>query len=109
MEVRWEVLLIILGAAFVTFLPRVLPLMLLSRVALPEWGIRWLSHVPIAVMAALVGQEVLLHEGKWASLSTNVELLAAIPTFLVAWKTRSLLGTVVFGIVAIMVLRYWFG
>jgi len=107
MEVRWEVLLIILGAALVTFLPRVLPLMLLSRLALPEWGVRWLSHVSIAVMAALVGQEVLLHEGNWVSLSSNVELLAAIPTFLVALKTRSLLGTVVFGIVAIMLLRYW--
>lgn len=109
MEVRWEVLLIILGAALVTFLPRVLPLMVLSRMTLPEWGIRWLGHVPIAVMAALVGQEVLLHDGKWASLSTNVELLAAILTFLVALKTRSLLGTVVSGIVAIMVLRYWLG
>lgn len=100
-------MLIILGAAIVTFLPRVLPLMLLSRIALPEWGVRWLSHVPISVMAALIGQELFLHEGKWAPLSTNVELLAAIPTFLVAIKTRSLLGTVVVGILSIMLLRYW--
>lgn len=100
-------MLIILGAALVTFLPRVLPLMLLSRIALPEWGVRWLSHVPISVMAALVGQELFLREGKWAPLSSNVELLAAIPTFLVAIKTRSLLGTVVAGIVSIMLLRYW--
>ncbi|MDF2681445.1 MAG: branched-chain amino acid transporter [Brevibacillus sp.] len=107
MEVRWDVMLIILGAAIVTFLPRVLPLMLLSRIALPEWGVRWLSHVPISVMAALIGQELFLHEGKWAPFSTNVELLAAIPTFLVAIKTRSLLGTVMTGILSIMLLRYW--
>lgn len=107
MEVRWDVMVIILGAAVVTFLPRVLPLMLLSRMALPQWGVRWLSHVPISVMAALVGQELFLHEGKWAPLATNVELLAAIPTFLVAIKTRSLLGTVVAGMVTIMLLRYW--
>ncbi len=81
--------------------------MLLSRMALPEWGVRWLSHVPISVMAALVGQELFLNDGKWAPLSSNVELLAAIPTFLVAIKTRSLLGTVVVGIVTIMLLRYW--
>ncbi|TKI83496.1 AzlD domain-containing protein, partial [Bacillus mycoides] len=29
MEVRWEVLLIILGTAIVTFIPRVVPLMVL--------------------------------------------------------------------------------
>ncbi|QRG68017.1 AzlD domain-containing protein [Brevibacillus choshinensis] len=107
MEIRWDVMLIILGAALVTFLPRVLPLMLFSRIALPEWGVRWLSHVPISVMAALVGQELFLQDGKWAPLTSNVQLLAAIPTFLVAIKTRSLLGTVVAGIISIMLLRYW--
>ncbi|MGZ0052256.1 AzlD domain-containing protein [Brevibacillus gelatini] len=107
MEVRWDVFLIILGSALVTFLPRVLPLMVLSRMELPEWGVRWLHYVPIAVMAALVGQELFLQEGK-LSLLANVELLAAIPTFLVAIITRSLLGTVVVGMVSIMILRYLF-
>jgi len=107
MEVRWDILLIILGAALVTFVPRVLPLMLLSRIALPEWGVRWLNHVPIAVMAALVGQEIFLQDGKWSPLTSNIELLAALPTFLVAIKTRSLLGTVIVGIVTVMALRFW--
>lgn len=106
MEVRWDILLIILGAALVTFVPRVLPLMLLSRIALPEWGVRWLNHVPIAVMAALIGQEIFLQDGKWSPLTSNIELLAALPTFLVAVKTRSLLGTVVVGIVTVMALRF---
>lgn len=106
MEVRWDVLLIILGAAAVTFVPRVLPLMLLSRLTLPEWGVRWLNYVPVSVMAALVGQELFLHEGKWAPLSTNIELFAAIPTIVVAIKTRSLLGTVVAGILSVMILRF---
>jgi len=108
MEVRWDVVLIIFGAAAVTFIPRVLPLMLLSRIALPEWGIRWLHYVPISVMAALVGQELFLKNGKWAPWSTNIELIAALPTFIVAMKTRSLLGTVVTGMLAVMVLRFWF-
>ena len=50
---RWHVFLTILGCALVPFLPRVLPLMLFSRMELPEWGVRWLHYVPIAVMAAL--------------------------------------------------------
>lgn len=98
--------MIIIGSALVTFLPRVLPLMVLSRMELPEWGIRWLNYVPISVMAALVGQELLLQDGQF-SLLNNIELLAAVPTVLVAMKTKSLLGTVVAGMVSIMALRYF--
>jgi len=106
MEVRWDVFLIIFGSALVTFLPRVLPLMVLSRMELPEWAIRWLNYVPISVMAALVGQELFVQDGRF-SLLNNVELLAAIPTVLVAMRTKSLLGTVVMGMVSIMALRFF--
>lgn len=105
MEVRWGIFLIILGCAIVTFIPRVLPLMVLSRFQLPEWGSRWLSFVPISVMAALVGQEIFLHDSKVSLSLHNLELIAAIPTFLVAVKSRSLLMTVIVGILSMMVLR----
>ncbi|WP_150275929.1 AzlD domain-containing protein [Paenibacillus tepidiphilus] len=108
MEVRPDIFFIILGAALVTFIPRVLPLMLLSRISIPEWGMRWLSHVPIAVMAALVAQELLLEDGRFARLTTNVELIAALPAFWVAVKTRSLLGTVLAGMAALLLLRLIF-
>lgn len=98
--------MIIFGSALVTFLPRVLPLMVLSRMELPEWAIRWLDYVPISVMAALVGQELFVQDGRF-SLLNNVELLAAIPTVLVAMRTKSLLGTVVTGMVSIMALRFF--
>ncbi len=81
--------------------------MVLSRFQLPEWGTRWLSFVPISVMAALVGQEIFMHDGKISFISHNPELLAAIPTFLIAVKTRSLLATVITGILCMMVLRFF--
>jgi branched-subunit amino acid transport protein len=108
MEVRWSIFLIILGSALVTFVPRVLPIAVLSRVELPEWAMRWLSYVPIAVMAALVGQELLMPNGKLESLQNNLELIAALPAFIIAILTRSLLGTVLVGIISIMVLRFVF-
>ncbi|SDN22900.1 AzlD domain-containing protein [Bacillus sp. OK048] len=108
MEVRWSIFLIILGSALVTFIPRVLPIAILSRVELPEWAMRWLSYVPIAVMAALVGQELLMPNGKLEPLHKNLELIAALPAFIIAIVTRSLLGTVVAGIISIMVLRFVF-
>jgi branched-subunit amino acid transport protein len=108
MEVRWSIFLIILGSALVTFIPRVLPIAVLSRVELPGWAMRWLSYVPIAVMASLVGQELLMPNGKLEPLQNNLDLMAALPAFIVAIVTRSLLGTVVVGIIAIMVLRFVF-
>lgn len=108
MAVRWDILLIILGCALVTFLPRVLPLMVLSRINLPEWGMRWLNYVPISIMAALVAQELLVDEGKIKGLMYNVELLAALPTFLIAVWRRSLLLTVLGGIVSIVICRLLF-
>ena len=106
MEIRWSILLLILGSGIVTFIPRVIPLAVLSRIQLPDWAMRWLGHVPIAVMAALVGQELLMPDGQLASLPHNPELIAALPTFAVAILTRSLLGTVVVGILSMMVLRF---
>lgn len=106
MEVNSYILFIIIGSAIVTFIPRVLPLVVLSRITLPDWGMRWLSFVPVAVMAALVGQELVLPNGKLSLSQTNIELLAAIPTFAVAIISRSLLATVLTGIISMMVLRY---
>lgn len=106
MQIDLGIAAVIIGAAIVTFLPRVLPLMLLSRMELPGWAMRWLHYVPVAVMAALVGQELLLQDGELALLH-NPKLLAALPAVIVAIVTRSLLGTVVVGIAAMMVLRLW--
>lgn len=108
MEVRPDIFLIIVGAALVTFIPRVVPLMLLSRITIPEWGMRWLNYVPVAVMSALIAQELFIEDGGFQALSTNVELIASIPTFWVAVKTRSLLGTVITGILSLMLLRLLF-
>lgn len=108
MEMRLDILVMILGASIVTFIPRVLPLVVLSRMRIPDWGMRWLSYVPVAVMAALVGQELLMPNGKLSLLQNNISLVAALPTFAVAILTRSLLGTVVAGVVSMMVLRFVF-
>lgn len=108
MEVNSYVLLIILGSAIVTFIPRVLPIALLSRIQIPEWGINWLKHVPVAVMAALLAQELFLSENKFSITDNLLELIAAIPTFLIAIITRSLLGTVLVGILSLMILRFFF-
>src|SRR5690242_17943867 len=109
MEVRTEVLLAIIGAAVVTIIPRVVPLVLLSRMTMPDGLVHWLGYVPIAVLAALLAQEVALDNGAITLPPQNLSILAIIPALLVAARTRSLIGTVVTGVVAMALLRLIFG
>lgn len=108
MEVRWTILLIIMGCALVTFIPRVLPLMVLSQMELPKWAIRWLKNIPVAVMAALLAQELLLSDNQFSLSANFLKLLAAIPAFAMAILTKSLLGTVMVGIISMMIFRLIF-
>lgn len=109
MEVRPEVLLIIVGCGLVTVVPRVVPLALLSRFALPDPVVRWLGFVPIAVLAALLAQTVALADGRIALPPDNLAALAVLPTLAIAILSRSLVATVVVGVVAMALLRLLLG
>jgi branched-subunit amino acid transport protein len=103
-EIRWEVLLIIVGGAIVTLSPRVFPLVILSKVKIPDWGMRWLQHIPVAILAALLAGELLPlgQNTDWQPL----RLVAAVASFAAALLTRSLLFTVAVGVIAILLMKY---
>ena len=105
MEVSWIILIIIIGCAIVTFIPRVLPLMILSQMELPKWLIRWLKNVPVAVMAALLAQELLVSNNQFSLMDNVLKIVTAIPTFIIAILTKSLLGTVLVGVLTMMIVR----
>jgi len=86
----------------VTYVPRAAPLLILPHVDLPKFVRRWLEFVPAAIMSALVAPGILAPGGHLTFTWHNPLLLAAIPTLLVALRTRSLGGSVVVGMLA-----YW--
>lgn len=98
----------ILGMAGVTYLPRLLPIWLLASRQLPKVVITWLKYVPAAVLAAMLLPAVLLNESKLYISPENLYLLAFFPTLLVAWKTRSLFGSVVVGMLLVALGRLVF-
>lgn len=105
-------LLLILGMALVTYIPRAAPLLFLSSRKLNPDFMRWLEMVPPAVLAALLAPELLLQNGEAGEKllflsSQNVFLLACPPTFLVGWLSGSFFGTVAFGMGAVALLRYF--
>ncbi len=97
---------VILGMALVTALPRVLPLLVVSRLSLPNWLARWLSLVPPAVLAALTVREVTMVNDRVHLVPLPPALVAAVPTVIVAVWRRSLLATVMTGVVAMALLRW---
>lgn len=103
MDVR--ILSIIAGMAIVTYLPRVLPIVGLSKIPLPRIVLRWLSFIPVAVLSALLVPSLVVTEGGLNIEMDNSFLLASIPAFIVAFWKRSLLLTVVVGMVALVVIN----
>lgn len=97
MEIRPEFLSLVLACALATAVPRVLPLVLLSRFSLPQWLLDWLRFVPVAVLAALTAIEVLMPGGKALAFHPPA-LLAIAAAFAVAAWTRGLLAPAAAGV-----------
>lgn len=99
------ILLTILGMALVTYIPRLLPVWHLSSRRLPPLVVVWLRYVPAAVLAAMLFPAIVVRNQQVELGLDNLFLWAAFPTLLVAWKTRSLFGSVVVGMVVVAVAR----
>jgi branched-subunit amino acid transport protein len=107
-EISGYILAVIVGISIVTFIPRVVTLIHHIKNEITNLGLDWLKHVPVAVMAALLAQELLLSEQVFSIKDNALNLVAALPAFLVAIFTRSLLGTVMIGVLSLMILRFFF-
>ncbi|MBC1520849.1 AzlD domain-containing protein [Listeria aquatica] len=105
MTIHEYTLLAILGSALVTLIPRVLPFLLVRKVELPEFLLRYLSYVPLAILTALFVQSLLQKEaGQFPSVKL-LPFLASLPTILTAILTKSLIAIVIVGIISMAVLR----
>lgn len=98
-------LLLLVGMGAVTYIPRWLPLWVLSGRRLPRWFLDWLSLIPVAVLSALLLPELLVTGSPGHLDPAGPKFLIAVPTFVVAAKTKSLLWTVLIG----MALYWAFG
>ncbi|AQS59983.1 AzlD domain-containing protein [Desulforamulus ferrireducens] len=92
-----KVLAVIIGMMLVTYIPRMLPLAILSRINISKGVLNWLSYVPVAVLSALLAPELLIRDGQLSFNLANTYLLAALPCFLVGAYSKSIFLTVVTG------------
>lgn len=97
-------LLMIIGMLLVTYLPRVIPLLILTRMEIPEIIICWLRFIPVAILSALLTPGVLIVEGKLMLNYHNIFLLAALPTFITAVYKKNIFLTVIVGLLSVLIL-----
>ena len=95
------IFLTILGMALVTVLPRILPIAILSTRSLPKAVEQWLSFVPVAVLAALLGPCLLIRDQGLSLGPDNLFLMAALPTFLVAVVCKNFFLSVAVGMLCV--------
>lgn len=100
---------VILATAALNLMVRLTPIAVLSRLSLPRTLERWLSFIPVSVMASIVAVEVLHPGGRWLAPLENPYLWAAVPTAVVYRFTRSFLGATIAGVLAFLALRQMLG
>ncbi|MBW8012172.1 MAG: AzlD domain-containing protein [Chloroflexi bacterium] len=98
----------IIGMTVVTFGARYPVLALLSKNPLPEPLFKALKFVPPAVLSAIILPAVLMPTGKLGLEVNNAPLFAGLAASLIAWRSRSLLLTIVLGMLVLWGWRWLF-
>lgn len=88
---------VVLAMGAVTFLPRWVPILFLSRRRLPLVVIEWLDLIPAAILSALLAPVLFTRGDPRVFSPMQIEVWVALPTFLVAWRFKSLGTTVLVG------------
>lgn len=102
-----KVLITILLCGLVTWLIRVVPFALVKAMTLPKWLLQFLSFVPVAILAAIFVESLLVyHAGHWPGVDVE-NCLASLPAILAGIITKSLLAVVIVGIVAMAAIRFF--
>jgi branched-subunit amino acid transport protein len=101
----WLVMLI---GGLITFGMRFSLIYLFGRFQVPETMRRALHYVPPAVLSAIVFPELLLRDGTLYLSLENFRLMAGLVAVLVAWFSKSTLITIIAGMIALLLLQFFF-
>lgn len=96
----------ILGMTGVTYLSRVIPMLALKDHTFSPVARAYLHRVPLAVLTALVVPGILVRDGALFASPANSELLAGVVCFFWAWRSKSMLQTILAGVATLLLLHF---
>ncbi|PTI27332.1 AzlD domain-containing protein [Staphylococcus xylosus] len=104
-----NMLIIIVLCGVVTWLTRIIPFILITKIKLSERVIKWLSFIPITLFTALIIDGLIEQQEGVMGYTINVPfLITMLPTIVIAVISRSLTITILSGIIIMAVLRWVF-
>ena len=99
---------VMVACGLLTFAARFVMFSDIAPKKLPDWSEDVLSFVPVAVLTAIIVPSVIIGLDGAPQLAGNPRLPAALFAIFVAWLSRSVLATIVSGLVAMWCLN-WVG
>lgn len=104
-----EIIELIIGIAVLTFFTRFSSIAIIKRTKVSEEWNKWMIYIPIAVFTTIIVPSLIAPNEKLELSIQNEYLIAGIISFLVAYKTKNLAGTVIVGILTIFLVRLLLG
>jgi branched-subunit amino acid transport protein len=101
--------LLILAAGLLTFGTRLSFILLLHRLNFPGWFLRALRFVPMAVLSAIILPQLTTRNSVFDISFRNPQLYAGALAILVAWRTKSVLLTILIGMAALLIIQALLG
>ena len=105
MAVNSFILIAILLGFVVSWVPRVLPFILVKYKGLPDIVVHYL---PVSILFALILSSLMIEKIGHLPQLKWMEILASVPTVIVAFKSKNLLYAVTVGIVSMALIRLVF-
>lgn len=104
-----DIWIAMLGVGAVTFLMRASFIVFTDPGRFPPLFRRSLAFVPPAVLAAIVAPGLFLREGALDLSMGNPRWIAGLAAILVAWRTKSVLATLLSGMAVLWLLQWSMG
>lgn len=104
MELRTEIIFLVLGCLAVTIIPRILPMIFADKLVLHRKIRLMLRYIPIAVLSVLFFKEILLTDGELRAWDDPF-FLAGCLSLAVAFIVRNIFWTVIIGLAIYLTLK----
>jgi len=99
--------LVMIFGGLITFGMRFSLIYLFGRFQVPETMRKALHYVPPAVLSAIIFPELFLRNGSMDLSVENTRLFAGLFAMLVAWFSKNTLITIIAGMAALFLFRYF--
>ncbi|MCC0651072.1 MULTISPECIES: AzlD domain-containing protein [unclassified Clostridioides] len=95
------IIIVILGMAIVTYIPRILPMIIFSKNDMPESIKDIMKFIPIAILSSLIAKDIFFNGDNLYLSFTNPKIISSIIVLLVAYKFKSIAVSIAVGAISI--------